>query len=200
MNDDETLDLGHILANHYEKISAQIDSIEPIKSVTPAPENLPEFIDRLVQKIVFGPMKDVFTGDEIKAAINQSKAVEFASGFMDLAEKVLGVAYNRNSITDTRNFKDYRDFFAISVFTYLIKFSSNGNALNGFMPGCVIVDAHEREMWRVLGDFYINNMRDDTSGVMSLAMYLSVNGNSKNDHADVDLMSPIQFDKLFSIA
>lgn len=200
MSDDENLDLGHLLASHYEQINAQIDKVEPIKSPLPAPENLPEFIDRLVQKIVFGPMQDVFTGEEIKTAINQSKAVEFASGFMDLAEKILGMSYSRNSTIDARNFKDYRDFFAISVFTYLLKFSGNENALNGFVPGCVIVDAHDREMWRVLGEFYINEMRDDTSGVMSLALYLCTNGRKNDNQSDPELVSPIQFDKLFSVA
>ncbi|MDD4969869.1 MAG: hypothetical protein PHT07_10620 [Paludibacter sp.] len=198
MSDDETLDLGHLLANHYEQINNQIGKIEPIKSSLPATENLPEFIDKLVQKIVFGPMQDVFSGEEIKAAINQSKAIDLASGFMDLSEKTLGMVYARNSAIDDRNFKDYRDFFAISVFTYLIKYSGNGSALNGFLLNCTVVDSRDREMWRTLGDFYITEMRDDTSGIMSLAMYLYISG-AKGANTS-DMISPVQFDTLFAVA
>lgn len=196
MNDDESLDLGHLLADHYAQINTQIGKIEPIRRNYPLVDDLPGFIEKLVQKIVFGPLQEAFTGEEIKSAINQSKAIALASGFMDMSEKTLAMIFSRNSIVDDRNFKDYRDFFAISVFSYLLKFGPAESSLAVFLPNCKIADFREELMWKVLGDYYINEMRDNTSGIMSLALLLS--SNCATDGDKFELFSPVQFDTLFT--
>lgn len=196
MNDDETLDLGHLLADHYAQINTQMGGIEPIRTNLSPTEDLPGFIEKLVQKIVFGPLQEAFTGEEIKSAINQSKAISLASGFMDLSEKTLAMIFLRNANVDDRNFKDYRDFFAISVLSYLLKFGPTESSLAPFLPNCKIADFRHEVMWKVLGEYYINEMRDSTSGIMSLAMLLS--STCATDDDKFELSSPVQFDTLFT--
>jgi len=196
MIDDEALDLGRLLADHYAQINTQIDGIEPIRTNLSPIEDLPGFIEKLVQKIVFGPLQEAFTGEEIKSAINQSKAISLASGFMDLSEKTLAMIFSRNANVDDRNFKDYRDFFAISVLSYLLKFGPTESSLAPFLPNSKIADFRHEVMWKVLGEYYINEMRDSTSGIMSLALLLS--SACATDDDKLELSSPVQFDTLFT--
>lgn len=196
MIDEEALDLGRLLADHYAQINTQIDGIEPIRTNLSPIEDLPGFIEKLVQKIVFGPLQEAFTGEEIKSAINQSKAISLASGFMDLSEKTLAMIFSRNANVDDRNFKDYRDFFAISVLSYLLKFGPTESSLAPFLPNSKIADFRHEVMWKVLGEYYINEMRDSTSGIMSLALLLS--STCATDDDKLELSSPVQFDTLFT--
>jgi hypothetical protein len=147
------------------------DKIAQLPSSGVVDEDLNSFVDMLVKNIVSGPMQEDFGGEEILTAINNNKALAFSGAFIDMAEKSIDIAFKASNAIDNKVFKDFRDFFAISILAYLVENKASEKSLLGFIQNYSISDKRTMTFKSCLDDFFYTE-QEDITGPSTLALFL----------------------------
>lgn len=159
-------------------------------------QDLSGFIETIIDKVVTGPMQEIFTGAEIINAINNNKAIAFSAAFVDIAEKSVSIAMQNIKDSEALTYKDFRDFFGLSVFGYAVNSASGKESLKSFLPTYDILDSRSVEFGRALTDFFYT-MPEDLSSSCTLAMLLKKNFSDPDDKSELSWGKPQSIDTIF---
>jgi hypothetical protein len=188
------LELAKYIDIHFGAASASLVSDGLVEE-----EDLALFVKRIVEDIIFGPLQEVFGGEEIIEAIQHKKALAFSTAFLDIALKIIEKAIAENMELESETYKDYRDFFSISILSFAINDSNVPKAiLNAFLPDSKFLDLRERTLHDTLISFYFNEMKDESSGALALPLYFERKFSTENgNEAELLWTIPPQIDTIF---
>lgn len=174
-----------LLKNHFDGSDMANIAIAESQKVRLQAEDLSTFLEHLIGSIVTGPLQEVFTGAEIITAINNNKAIAYSGAFIDMAEKAISLAFVESEKIERETCKDFRDFFALSMMSYLLDNGNNIQSIAGFTQGNTIADRRNTTFRSALNEFYFNYKEDDMTGPATLAVFLGdlFLGNEKEKNA-----------------
>lgn len=198
--DDLGKSLGEFFSSDYVK-SGKFAAITLSKLEEGRNKNISSFIETIVRDIVFGPAQEVFSGQELIDAINTKKATSFITAFSSLSEKIIEMSSIDTKEDAYSTFKDFRDVFVMSVLASIA--SSNHsiqkeNLLKSVFSEESFSDLSTLDFHSVLVNFFYNNMTEEDSGAITIAMVFHNAFAAPGNDEYQKWTRPPQIDTLFS--
>lgn len=163
-------------------------------------EDLVQFVNRIVQDVVVGPVQESFSGQEIIDAVNQKKATSFLSAFQSLSKKILEISMHEGRDEMLSTGKDFRDIFSLSVLisTIMQDYSQDKSSLlKAFFSGADFDDESNKTFHESLLEYFYQ-MGEDDPGINALPMMFQAKfyGFEGGDH--LKWTKPVNIDSLFN--